>query len=357
MTEFKNEMTGLERALAALSYKKPDRVPVASLLCGGSRRVLGVTYDKWSRDAELISESMIQAHDLFNKDFDIFVMLVDLSVEAEAFGQTVIYPMESTAYADPNKPCIATVDDYRRIKPVNPRETGRMKMVIEAVNRVAKARGKEYGVCGFMYCPLGVIGAMRGHERMFVDCIKNRDAIIEACEILTPVLIDYAVAQVEAGAHAVVMDTLYASASIMSPKMWEAIEAPYAKRIADAIKKAGGAVVLHNCGGGIYFDVQQKYTDPVAISHAYPAADCKSWEEHVEKWGKQIVSIGYLDPSHTGMIWTPEQVMEEARKVIEQFKSCDGGFILSTGCEFPPNGSLLNFRALLDAAKAYGTYE
>jgi len=357
MAEFKNEMTGLERALAALTYKKPDRVPVASLVCGASRRVLGVTYDKWSQDAELIAESLIQTHQIMNNEFDIFVMLVDLSVEAECFGQKVISPMESTAYADPNNPCIKTVDDYRRIQTFNPRETGRMKMVIEATRRLAKVKAKEYGVCGFVYCPLGVIGAMRGHEKMFVDCIKNRDALIEACEIMTPVLIDYAVAQVEAGAQAIVMDTLYASASIMSPKMWEAIEAPYAQRIADAIRAAGGAVVLHNCGGGIYFDVQQKYTNPIAISHAYPAADCKTWEEHAAKWGKQIVTIGYLDPAHTGMIWNEEQVIEEARKCIETFKDCDGGFILSTGCEFPPNGSLINAMAVIKAAKAYGTYK
>lgn len=352
-----NQMTGLERALAALTYKKPDRVPVASLVCGASRRVLGVTYDKWSQDAELIADSMLQTHQIMNNEFDIFVMLIDLSIEAASFGQSMIYPIESTAYADPNNPCIKTVDDYRRIQPVNPRETGRMKMVIDATARVAKAKAKEYGVCGFMYAPLGVIGAMRGHERMFVDCIKNRDAIIEACEIITPVLCDYAVAQVEAGAHAVVMDTLYASATIMSPKMWEAIEAPFTKQIADAIKKAGGAVVLHNCGGGIYFDVQQKYTDPIAISHAYPAADCKTWEEHVEKWGKKIVTIGALDPVLVGMVWSEEQVIEEARKFIELYKEkTDGGFILSTGCEFPSNGSLINAMAIIKAAKAYGTY-
>jgi len=357
LKEFKPEMTGLERALAALTYKKPDRVPVASLVCGASRRVLGVTYDKWSRDAELIAQSMLQTHQIMNNEFDIFVMLVDLSVEAETFGQSVIYPIESTAYSDPNNPIIKTVDDYRRIQPVNPRETGRMKMVIDATRMIAKEKAKEYGVCGFVYCPLGVIGAMRGHERMFVDCIKHKDAVIEACELMTPSLIEYAVAQVEAGAQAIVMDTLYASASIMSPKMWEAIEAPFAKRIADAIKAAGGAVVLHNCGGGIYFDVQEKYTAPIAISHAYPAADCKTWEEHVAKWGKKIVSIGALDPANTGMFWSEERVMEEARKFIEMYKSCDGGFILSTGCEFPPNGSLINAMAIIKAAKAYGQYE
>ncbi len=354
--QYKDEMTGLERALAALSYQKPDRVPVASLVCGAARRVLGVTYDKWSQDAELIAESLIQTHQIMNYDFDIFVMLVDLSVEAGSFGQEVIYPIESTAYANPNNPIIKTVDDYRRLERINPRETGRMKVVIEATHRVAKAKAKECGVCGFVYAPLGVIGALRGHERMFVDCIKHPDAIIEACEIITPVLEEYAVAQIEAGAQAIVMDTLYASATIMSPKMWEAIEAPYAKRIADTVKKAGGALVLHNCGGGIYFDVQQKWTDPVAISHAYPAADCKTWEDHAAKWGKKIVSIGALDPASVGMTWNEEQVMEETRKFIEYYKDCDGGFILSTGCEFPPNGTLINAMAIIKAAKAYGTY-
>ncbi|KNZ69387.1 MtaA/CmuA family methyltransferase [Thermincola ferriacetica] len=355
--EFKSEMTGLERALAALSYKKPDRVPVASLVCGAARRVLGVTYDKWSQDADLIADSLLQTHQIMNNEFDIFVMLVDLSVEAGSFGQKVIFPIESTAYADPDDPLIKTVDDYRRIPRINPRETGRMKVVIEATAKVAKAKAKEYGVCGFVYAPLGVIGAMRGHEKMFIDCIKNRDAIIEACEIITPVLEEYAVAQVEAGAQAIVIDTLYASATIMSPKMWEAIEAPFAKRIADAVRKAGGAVVLHNCGGGIYFDVQQKWTNPVAISHAYPAADCKTWEEHAAKWGKKIVSIGYLEPAKVGMFWNEEQVMEEARKCIETYKDCDGGFILSTGCEFPPNGTLINAMAIIKAAKAYGSYK
>lgn len=353
--EYKDEMTGLERALAALSYKKPDRVPVASLFNGASRRVLGVSYKEWASDSEVCAESMLQAHKLIG--FDIFVTLVDLSVEAESFGQKVIYPLENTPYSDPDNPCLKSHEDYHKIEPVNLRETGRTKMVIDVVNRLAKAKGKECGICGFIYAPLGVLGAMRGHEKMFVDCIKHRDDLIAACEAITPSLIDYAVAQVEAGAHAIVMDTLYASASIMSPKMWTAIEAPFAKRIADAIREAGAGVVLHNCGGGIYFDVQQEWTKPVAISHAYPAADCKTWEEHAAKWGKQIVTIGYMDPAKTGMLLDEDGVMEYARECIETFKDCDGGFILSTGCEFPPNGSFLNQIAIMNAAKAYGTYK
>lgn len=48
--------------------------------------------------------------------------------------------------------------------------------------------------------------------------------------------------------------------------------------------------------------------------------------------------------------------MEESRKCIETFKGCNGGFILAPGCEFPPNGSLLNAMAMVQAAKTYGVY-
>ncbi|MBI2876656.1 MAG: hypothetical protein HYY20_07225 [Candidatus Tectomicrobia bacterium] len=33
-----------------------------------------------------------------------------------------------------------------------------------------------------------------------------------------------------------------------------------------------------------------------------------------------------------------------------------GGFILASGCEFPPNASLLNARAMVEAAELYGAY-
>lgn len=106
----KDEMTSLERVVAALNYKKPDRVPAAPLVCGASARVLGVTYDKWSTDAELCTKSFLQAQELIG--FDAFVTLIDLSVEAGDFGQKVIYPTNSTAYTDTSTSAIQDVDDY-----------------------------------------------------------------------------------------------------------------------------------------------------------------------------------------------------------------------------------------------------
>jgi len=56
----------------------------------------------------------------------------------------------------------------------------------------------------------------------------------------------------------IMFDTLYASQSIMSKGMWDALEGPYMERLANHVHDNGCMVMIHNCGTGIYFDVQIK---------------------------------------------------------------------------------------------------
>ena len=56
--------------------------------------------------------------------------------------------------------------------------------------------------------------------------------------------------------HAIVFDTLFASQCIMNKKMWKEIEGPFTKRLADTTREAGAMVMVHNCGNGVYSDVQ-----------------------------------------------------------------------------------------------------
>ena len=136
--------------------------------------------------------------------------------------------------------------------------------------------------------------------------------------------------QIRAGAHSVCIDPLYSSASILKKETWERFEGPFCKRIADAIRDAGGLVTMHNCGNGVYFDAIIKWLDPVAISHAHPAYGCKTWQEHAEVWGNKVVSMGYSDPATTGLEMTPEEIIEDCRQQIETFSGCNGGYLLST---------------------------
>jgi uroporphyrinogen decarboxylase len=219
-----------------------------------------------------------------------------------------------------------------------------------------EAKGKEVPTMGFVYGPLGVLSQIRGHSELFKDIIRHPDRVLEAVHTINDVLVEYALAQVQAGAHAIVLDPLYSSASILKKSTWVKFEAEIFKSVADAVRDAGVPVIVHNCGGGVYFDAVIEHIKPIAISHAYPAHGSADWEEHAANWAKKVVTIGVSDPAKTGHEYTQAQVLEDARQQIETFKIAEGGFILSSGCEYPPNGNLLSARTMVQAAKLYGRY-
>jgi uroporphyrinogen decarboxylase len=353
-TETREELTSLERVVLALQYKKPDRVPAAPLVCGASCRVLGYSYDRWSQDPKVAIASLLAAQELIG--FDGFLTLVDLSVEAEDFGQEVIFPERSTALPNFDNPFLKTADDYLKVKAVDPRKSRRMATVIEIVRGLVEAKGKEVPTMGFVYGPLGVLSQIRGHAELFKDIIRHPDRVLEAVHTINNVLVEYALAQIEAGAHAIVLDPLYSSASILKKSTWVKFEAEIFKSVADAIRGAGVPVLVHNCGGGVYFDAVLEHINPIAISHAYPAHGSANWEEHAANWAKKVVTIGVSDPAKVGHEFTQAEVVEDCRQQIETFKLAEGGFILSSGCEFPPNGNLLSARSMVQAAKLYGRY-
>jgi len=347
-----DELTSLERVSLTLARKDVDRIAAVPLVCGASYRVLGTRYDKWSNDAEIATKSLLAAQELIGQD--AFLLLLDLSVEAADFGQELLFPKYSTAYPDFNNQLINATDEYNKVKKINPRETKRMKQVIDIIKGLSKAKGNEVAILGFIYGPLGVLSQMRGHKNLFTDLIRHPQEVLAAVDIITDVLVEYAKAQVEAGAHSVCIDPLYSSSTVLSKKTWEKFEGPYLKRIADAIRDAGAVVSIHNCGDGVYFEEVIKWSNPIAISVAHPAHGSKTWEDHAKTWGKKVITIGYSDSATTGLNMSTDEVLEDCKSQIDLFKRNDAGFILSTGCEFPPNGNLLSAAAMVEASRRYG---
>jgi len=351
-----NEMSSLERVAAALTFQKPDRVPAAPLVCGASHRMAGITYGQWSSGDYV--DDMVRGHvdalDMIGHDG--VVALVDLSVEAADFGSEVIFPEFDTAHPNYDNPFIKNPkEDYKKIEKINPKKTKRMKSVIDMVAGLNKEIGKTHAIVGFVYGSLGTLSMMRGPENFFMDLIEHPDEVKGALEVMDEVLYDYAMAQLEAGAHSVCYDNLYASQSLLSKEMWKEFEGKGMLKICEAVRKAGALVSHHNCGNGIYFDMLEEWGVPHCISHAYVADDVDSWDEHKKKWGGKIATIGWMPPGPVAMLGTPEEIEEETKAEIEIFK--DGaGFVMATGCEYPPNAPLRNAKRIVEATKKYGVY-
>jgi len=346
-------MTPLERVGTVLQGGIPDRVPAAPLVCGASRRVYGVTYAEWAQDGELAAKCMLQAQELIG--FDGMLTLVDLSVEAADLGQEMVFPVEDTPHPNYDNPFITGPDDYLKIKRMDPTKSPRMKEMLTYCDILMNERGATVPVMGFVYGPLGILSMMRSAERLFVDCMKHPDNVIKGCEIINEVLVDYIKAMTKTGVHAIVLDTLFASQCIMSKELWQKIEGPFTTQLAEAIREGGAMVMVHNCGTGVYFDAQIETMEPVAISYAYTPADCKDMKEAKEKYAGKTTLCGHVDPAQHMFLGTPEDAKQECKRQIEEMAE-GGKFILATGCEFPPNGSLLNAIAMMEAAELYGKY-
>ena len=351
------QMTSLERVGTTFQFKEPDRVPAAPLVCGALSRVAGITYGEWSQCTNI--EAMVRgANDCLElTGMDGVVALIDLTVEAQAFGCETIFPEFDTAHPNYDNNFIKNPkEDYKKIQKINPKKMQRMKGVIEYVAGMSKAFGKTHAIVGFVYGSLGTLSMMRGPENFFMDLVEYPDEVMGALKVMDEVLEEYALAQVEAGAHSVCYDNLYASQSILGKEIWEKFEGESLKKVCDAIRNTGALVTHHNCGNGIYFDMIDKWGKPHGVSHAYVADDVDSWEEHKAKWGKSILSIGWVPPGPVAMLGTREEIEEECKAEIEIFAK-GGGYILATGCEFGPNAPLLNAKIMVDAAKKYGVYK
>ncbi|MFQ5874127.1 MAG: uroporphyrinogen decarboxylase family protein [Dehalococcoidia bacterium] len=258
-------VTSLERVVAALSFQEADRIPVVPLMLGASRRISGASYPEWSTNAEVAATAILQSQEFFR--YDALFAALDLSVEAEGFGATIIYPDDDTAHPDYDAPLLRSPEDYSLLKPFDPKLARRTSAQLRICEILLNTRGKDVAVLGFTNGPLCTLSMLRGSERLFVDCLKHPNEVHHALEIVTQVLVSYVRAQCEKGVPGICIDVLFAARGTLSKKMWEEFEAPYARRIADEIRRNGAMVSLHNCGTGPYFDSMIQHLAPVAISY------------------------------------------------------------------------------------------
>jgi uroporphyrinogen decarboxylase len=345
-------MNSLERVSLILQHKEADHVPVYPILNSVSRKATGITYAEFSQDPKKCAEAIIKATEEIGAD--VITTLVDLSVEAADWGQEVIYHDNSAANPNLDNRLIKSADEYDTIGIIKPRETPRMKDHIELARLLYEAKGQEMPIVGFVFAPLGILSMMRGQEQMFMDLIRCPQKMQGALRNINETLKELCAALIEAGCHAIMLDTLYASRSIMSPKMWDENEGIYVEELSDFIREKGAMVMLHNCGHGTYFDEQIKRMKPVAISYQHLPPNCSDLADVKAKYGNEITLIGHIEP---GWIYacTNEELREKCREQIDAYKK-DGGFILATGCEYPASLDFEKAKIMVEEARTYGRY-
>ena len=228
-------------------------------------------------------------------------------------------------------------------------------MHIDVCKRLVAEKKGKMPIVAFVFGPLGVLSMLRNQQDLYMDLYDDPDAVKQAVQNVAETLAEYTAALCETGVDAIMWDTLFASASIMSKDMWKDMEAEPMRMLAQVVRDHGCMNMIHNCGQKIYFDVQIEAIDPAAISFLYPPDDCESFADCKKKYGDQLLLIGAVTPA-SAVLGTDEEWDKQCKDQIDAMAK-GGGYMLATGCEYPSGAGFERAQRMIDIAKTYGIYK
>lgn len=303
-------------------------------------KLLNVTVDELVKDGHLQAlcmESIAKKYDM-----GMAVSLMDLSVEAEAFGSPVQFETEEVPTV--REALIHDEEEAEELKvpEVGAGRTGEcVKGIREACERITD-RPVFAGIIG----PYSLAGRLLDMTEIMILCYEEPEMVETVLEKATEFLIAYAKAFKDAGANGVVMAE--PAAGLLSPSLMEEFSNPYVKKVREAVEDDSFVVMYHNCGNIEPLLGQIQEVD----AKAYSFGNAIDIEKALEVIPQDRLVIGNIDPAGVLRNGTPEVVREETRKLLERCSKYPN-FVIASGCDIPPMTPFENMDAFFETIEEF----
>ena len=272
------------------------------------------------------------------------VCMMDLSVEAEAFGCTL-------AASEHEVPTVTNIlvsdEDEANALKIPAVGAGRTALYVKAAAD-AKAQIQDRPVLAGMIGPFSLAGRLMDVTEALMACIADPDFALAVLDKVTPFLIEYAKAYKSAGVDGIVMAEPLAG--LLSPAQEKEFSAPFVKAIIDAVQDDSFIVIYHNCGDNVPRMLDSILTIGASAYHFGNAVDIEN--DIISKVSSDILVMGNIDPAGTLRMGTPEKVREETLGLLKRCSKYPN-FVLSSGCDIPPLTPWENIHSFFEASKDY----
>lgn len=269
------------------------------------------------------------------------VCMMDLSVEAEAFG-CILADSEHEVPTVTN--ILVTDEDEANALDVPTVGAGRTALYLKAATD-AKAQIQDRPVLAGMIGPFSLAGRLMDVTEALMACIADPDFVLAVLDKVTPFLIAYAKAYKDAGVDGIVMAEPLAG--LLSPAQEQEFSAPFVKAIIDAVQDDSFIVIYHNCGEGVMHMTASLAANGAAAYHFGDAVDLCTM---LAKMPADRPICGNVSPVTEFLNGTPDSMAEAVRSLRAACQSYPN-FVLSSGCDIPPASSWENIDAFFKAAE------
>ncbi len=260
--------------------------------------------------------------------------IMDLSVEAEAFGAEIVFHDDDVPTVTGR---LLTCAEQVAELAVPSLETKRVPQYLKAIELAVKDLTKPlFGGC---IGPFSLAGRLYDLTELMMAMYLEPDTATMLLDKCTEFITAYCLEMKKRGASGVVMAE--PASGLLSNDDCLAFSTKYVKRIVEAVQDDNFAVILHNCGNsGQCTDAMVR--SGAAALHFGNAIDMRSVVDSVPS---DIVVMGNIDPVGVMKFGTPETVRAAVDNLLE-IAAGHENFVLSTGCDVPPAAPQKNIAAL-----------
>lgn len=319
------------------SDQKPRRVPVIPFVMQYAAVIAGISYKDYCKKSESMAESQLRCLEEF--DYDAVNVSSDAHRLAEALGGELFYPEDGVPVV--KGPPIKSPEDLKNLTVPDPVEEPRCRQRIKAVE-LLKEEMPEVTVIGWVEGALSDASSIFGPTNAMKALYKDKSLLEQLFRFSAEFDKKFAEAQVEAGADIIgVGDSL---ASQISTENFE-LSVEYTKEI---FRSLDVPTLYHVCGDTTHqLEVlRDSRADIVDLDREVDLAQAR------EVLGSEMVIRGNVDPV-LFVQGEPARIEKLSEKCIKDAGG-DSPFILSAGCEIPPDSRRENLEAMVNVSNEFG---
>jgi uroporphyrinogen decarboxylase len=338
-------MNAMERVLTSLSHKEPDKVPLMQVYTIYGAKELGVSIEDYFSNIDNVIEAQVLMQQKYKND--CFCGFYYTTIELEAFGGKTIFFEDGPPNAGP--PIIQTPTDIHQLKIPPILGNKPLEKILETIRRLKKESDGKIPVLGVVTSPFSLPVVQMGFDHYLDLMINDRALFWELMSINKTFAIQWANAQLEAGANAICYADPVSSPSIIPKTLYKQTGFLVAKEVLNAIN---GATATHFASGlvtPVIDDLAETNTNLISVSSNEDIKVVK------ERAGSRMAIMGNMNGIEM-CHWTTAESETIVKNIIGK-AAAGGGFLLSDNHgEIPyqvPSKVLL---AIAGAVDKYGWY-
>ncbi len=265
-------------------------------------------------------------------------MMMDLSVEAEAFGSPVRFAEDEVPTVHAR--IVEGAEDVARLH-VPTMQSGRVQQYLLAA-RLAAANINDRPVLAGCIGPFSLAGRLYDMTEIMTALLTEPDTVHTLLEKCTQFLLGYAREFKQRGVNGIVIAE--PAAGVLSPDDCTAFSSVYVRRIVEELQDDSFMVVLHNCGAKESL-VRAMLSARAAAFHFGNVIDLSVPLSIIPR---DRLVMGNIDPVRSLKMAAPDVLRASILELLNKTKGYNN-HVLSTGCDSPPGVPMENVNTFYEA--------